>query len=455
MADLAFTVDPACLTADNYAHVLYGWRNPEIQAMEVNNQVNRIWFPTSNSWQLEIILAPGTNTLSIKAQDAAGLWTAAVDVELSLPAFQQESHHSWNVVDEHGLEMQLERNPGEKNWDYKNRLKSFAFHPTGATIERLFFAAAHELGIQPDPAALGLRVNRDARGDIMSESVNLEVTPVAVYVDCDELVQTREAHRVEPRFRRVTMDQYPRWVEQVEVWNENEDRVRRERYTVDWDKKQITFEDDDLSGSWIILQYPYRYRIEHKAMTMAQLKTALEAIQIGGTSLLEVTHSDAALLAGGLIHRGRLGVTRDWSYIPHARVQVTGLENYEFQQSMLNQFGAGYDTKLELYARRAAEKSTIGWDNLILDEGLWDVGLKDGSYDYLPRLFDAVFGRWTCDTPTCTTWYTLYGYKRCNGVCPVCGYALKYYGIPEGYIKSGICEPGSLLVKSGEFEEEL
>jgi len=122
---------------------------------------------------------------------------------------------------------------------------------------------------------------------------------------------------------------------------------------------------------------------------------------------------------------------------------------------MLNRYGAAYDTKLEKFARRARDKSTIGWDNLVLDEGLWEVDVDDRALDFLPRLWDPVFGRWFCPHPADEGYYDLQEYRKYEGRCPTHGFELVYVGLPRDQIKSGICEAEALYADVVAVEEEL
>lgn len=452
----AFTVDPASTVVDGYAHTIYGTKDPRIVAMTVNGVAGRITFPTSTSWSLNTVLSPGTNTFSIQGQDVSMVWTAPEVVTAVLPYFTPEEHSNFNVLDEHGLEIGLSRNRGEKNWDYRTRLLSFAAAHTDASLEGLFQAACHEFGLRADSAALSVRCRRDAADNLVSDSTRFEITPVGIYVDADKLVAVREAHRVEPRFRRIQLDHQPRFAEELRVYNLEDGLVAPRRYDVDLFKNTVTFRDDDLNATWVTVTYPYRQLIDHRALTMGELETQLEAVQLSGQGILDVEVSDPTAPAFGLMQVGRIPLDRSWVAIPGSRVRVTGLDDKAFQQSLLNAFGAAYDSKLERYARAARAKSNIGWDNLVLDEGLWDTDATTRGLDYLPRLFDAVFGRWYCTHPGHATTFNLVEVNRHGGRCPDHPSSqLLYAGVDREQIKSGIGEGDALYSVVDEVPEEL
>jgi len=452
-----FTVSKAALIVENYVHVLYGTKDLGISAMTVDDVAGRITYPTGTTWQLELILTAGLNTFRLRGQDAAGNWTPYLEVELTLPYYELGHHDFFNSMDEHGLIGGLDRNPGEKNWDYRTRLLDYAVARTGSHIEGLFLAAAIELGIKPDDEALSMRVRRDTNGNLVGDDVHFEITPVYMYIDSTQLVQTREAHLVEPRTRSITMDETIRWPEEIKVFDSHENRIQIHRWEIDVPNRKLTFADDDLNGTWVTLHYTYRHRIDHQTLNLGELKTILEALSIGGTQLLEVQVTDETLSCIGLMRHGRDVLnTEDVTYVAHARVQVTSLENREYQQSLLNRFGAAYGTKLEQYARRVRQKSNMGWDELILDEGMWDVDANQGAVDFLPRLYDAVFGRWRCTKPDSTETYNLKEYRLCNGYCPSHPtYPMEYMGVTLEKIKSGPVESDSLFAGALEVEEEL
>lgn len=453
---LAFTIDPASLVVSNYAHVIQGTRDPSIISMTVDDVAGRITFPTGNTWRFEVILSPGTNRFRIRGADSAPTWTAYQVVEVELPSFETEEHDFFNVFDEHGLIEGLRRNPGEKNWEYRTRLLTFARARTGAHIEGLFYAAALELGIKPASRALGAKVRRDSNGNLIDEQSYWQITPVYTYVDAFGLFKTREAHLVEPRHRQITLDETPKWSEQVKIYNAQDDLVDMKRYDVDVFERTVTFKDDELNGTWVTAHYPYRHRIDHRGLTLGELKTQLEALTIGGQQLLDVVVSDSSLPTLGLMRQGRDLLSREYQYISHAMVQVTPLDDREWQESLYNVFGGAYNTKLERYAHKAAERSTLGWDNLILDEGYWDVDVENDTLDFLPRLWDPVFGRWRCTQPDSGEYYTLVDFKKYNGYCPNHpGLPMIFVGVELPDIDSGICEADSLYGTAVEVAEEL
>jgi hypothetical protein len=453
MPDIGFTVNPASLRVFSYAHVLYGTKDPTIASMAVSGQ-GLVTFPTSTTWRLELILQPGENTLRIQGTDSWSNVTSSIDIVLDLPSFPAEDHSYFNVLDEHAVIVGLDRNRGEKNWEYRSRLLSFAAAQTGAHIEGLFIALAHELGIKPTEQALGVRVKRDAFNKLPSDVAYLEISPVYVYVD--ELFQEREVHLVEPKSRSIILDYLPLAADRVELTDAEDKNISARVYEVNTRERTVIFDTDAYNSSWIVARYPYRHAIDHRALTIGALKTQLEAITVGGAQLLEVDVADESLLAYGLMRWGRRLLDDSYTYIPHARAQVTGLDDKDYQESLLNTFGTAFGTKLEQFARKSAEKSNIGWDNLILDEGIWDDDADNRALDFLPRLFDAVFGRWHCTDPNDAEVYTLRDYRLYNGRCPIHPVSeLVYRGVDKELVHSGVGAPDDLTPTAEEVTEEL
>ena len=445
------------MVVGGYTHVLTGTKDPSIVAMTVNGISGRITFPTGSTWKLDLILSPGTNTFSIRGRDVVPNWTPEVKVNLALPGADPEAHVYFNTLDQHALIVGIDRNLGEKNWDFRNRLLSYAFARTGANMEGLFHAAAHELGVKAIDQALGARLRRDSYGELRSPEVYCELGPVYFWIDSPDMVKSGETHLVDPRTRSIQLDETPTWISEVRVFDERGNRVQDKRFTVDAFKRTMTFTDDELAGLWISIHYPYRARIDYREMDLDELALAIQGVMVGGEALLEanVATGTGSLAATGLHRIGRTLMTTDWQYWDHARVQVTPLDDRYYQQSMLNRYGAAYDTKLEKFARRARDKSTIGWDNLVLDEGLWEVDVDDRALDFLPRLWDPVFGRWFCPHPADEGYYDLQEYRKYEGRCPTHGFELVYVGLPRDQIKSGICEAEALYADVVAVEEEL
>jgi hypothetical protein len=452
-----FTVDSSCLTVQGLGHVLSGAKDTSVVAMTLNGASGIIYFPTPSTWRADVMLLPGTNTFNIRAQSPSTGWTAATKVELELPKFTGEEHWYYGALDKHGLMVGLDRNPGEKNWDYRTRLISFAASRTGAHMEGLFWALAHELGLQPEPQALSLEPRRDGYGEMVGINIYFQVGSTAVYIESDNLIVDRESHLVDPRFRRITLDYEPVHGDAVDIVTSRGVKVSKERYQVSTIDRWVTFLDHDLDYECVFASYAYRRSIEHSTMTMGELKAELEAIRVGDEQLLTVAVADDTTPASWLMIGGREAIL--WGrvhYTPSVNLRVKPLDDQRWQKSLLNRFGAAYGTKLERFARITREKSSVGWDNLVLDEGFWDVDPDDRSLDFLPRLFDAVFGRWYCTHPSHDATYSLWDYLRYGGKCPIHTHlSLVYKGVPSTAVQSGPGTADSLLAFAEEYPEEL
>jgi len=453
MTEYAFTVEPQALKVSGYSHTLFGAKDHQITDITVNGVSGVVSFPERTLWRFDTILSEGTNTFVLQGIDTATNLTAEETVTLVLPAFLPEVYPYFNVIDDHSVGIGLARNPGEKNWDFRTRLLQYEKAPTSSTLEGLFWASAIELGIKPVVEGMGLRVARDTNGIIGDTNVCAQVGPVYVYVDSDNLIHTWEAHRVEPRSRSIELDDLPRYTHDVEIYDQNDQRVDQHRFSIS--SKVVTFVDDDLNGQWTTARYNYRAAIALEGITLTALKTKLEAVQVGGASILEVSVEDGALPAMGLMRCGRGLLNRTWAYLACARCRVAPLDNPTFQASLLNSFGTSIGTKLERYARIARAGSNIGWDNLILDEGLWDSEAEVRALDFLPRLFDAAIGRWFCKHPMCTEVYDLDRAKKFGRHCWCHCEALEYQGMSRELLTSGVIGQDSLLTSVVETAEEI
>lgn len=453
MPEYAFTVDPQALKVSGYSHTLFGAKDRQITALTVNGVSNVVSFPEQTQWRFDTILSPGYNTFVLQGEDTASNFTAEQTITLVLPSFLPEVYPYFNVIDDHSVAIGLARNPGEKNWDFRTRLLQYEQAPTSSTLEGLFWAAALELGIKPVVQGLSLRVARDTRGNIGDTNIYVEVGPVYLYVDSDNLIHNQEAHRVEPRSRSIELDDVPRYTNDVEIYDHNDNRINRARFHLSG--KTVTFVDDDLNGLWTATRYNYRAALGLDGLTLAGLKTQIEAIQIGGAAILEVSTDDGALPAMGMVRCGRGLLNRTWAHVACARCRIAPLDNPVFQASLLNSFDTAIGTKLERYARIARAGSNLGWDNLILDEGLWDSEAEVRALDFLPRLFDAAYGRWACRHPRCTEVYDLDRAKKFGRHCWCHCEELDYQGLSRELLASGVIGQDSLFATVVEDTEGL
>lgn len=410
-------------------------------------------YPEDDRWSCLVVLAPGINEFEIRGRTADDDWADPIVVTVELKSYAPTPYAWFNPFDEHAFLPGLSRNPGEKNWQFRNRILDHAAARTGAHIEGLFHALSIEMGVKPVEQALGVRLARDVFGNLASANTYFEITPVYLYVEGDALYQTREAHQAEPRWRGFELDYVPRSPNEVDLYTQDDVKINQNKYTVD--STAVTFKNDDYNGEWVTAHYPYRARIDHRSLTIDELITQIGSITSSGQEILECSTADGMLSAIGLMQIGRQPLTRNWTYVSHSNVRVVGLDNLEYQYSLLNRYGGAYDTKLERAARIAVARSNIGWDNLMLDEGLWDVETENRALDFLPRLMDPVFGRWFCTDPGCTRYFDRNDYRKFNGVCPEHEKPMEWIGTNEKHIKTGVAAEDSLYTAVKEILEEL
>ena len=149
------TVDPVISPADGFWQVITGTKGSGLYVFVRNN--GGAWVQASypdelsgSVWSFNVALVSGTNylevisALTVHTEAATSL---PVPVTIYLIVSTPEIYNIWNCFDEFGLLLGLPRIPGERNYEYKQRLLDVYINPANATYIGLKNGISRELGL--------------------------------------------------------------------------------------------------------------------------------------------------------------------------------------------------------------------------------------------------------------------------------------------------------------------
>jgi len=234
----------------------------------------------------------------------------------------------------------------------------------------------------------------------------------------------------------------------VSLYTEDNVKINPDLYAVYPYDKKVVFTTEDYNGMWLWVQYKYRLSMT-RAGDLGSIKSFLESISVSGQQLLTVTVDDATRNEAGLcqcpptdLWDSDAPVTLNW-----CPVQVYSLSEPRFRDSLLNTYGAAYNTLLEAWAKTIAKKSKFGGEGVILDVDMWDPLFKRRNNAVLPHLSDPHRGHWVCADPTDQVRYNYSDYIAYTGRCPNhLDHTLSYVGIQTNQWHSGVGDENDLLI---------
>lgn len=447
MSNVAFTLNAACYNPESWIHTLHGTKDPSIVSMTLNGQAGRITHPTVTTWTAHVILSPGTNTFYLIGIDNVSNNTETMTVSVVLPEKIPELHEAFNDVAKLSLPLGIKRLKGEKNIFLVRRASDAAYHAAGTHIQGSVEGISRSLGLTMYRDELSVYVNRTTYGDILSSTARIEITGSHVLVDADEIFRI-DPHKVDPAWPGFYLDYEPRSASDVHIYADDNTEVSRDEYEVYPYDKRVVFNSEDYNNTWFWVKYNYRYSLT-RAGNLASIKNFLESIDITNQQLFTVTVVSEDKNEVGLCQcvPSVVGDSDNPLTVNWCPIQVYSLHDDRFRDSMLNTYGAAYNTLLEAWAKTIAKKSKFGWEGVILDVDMWDPLYKRRNNAVLPHLSDSYRGHWKCADPTDENRYNYSDYVAYSGMCPNHPtHTLEYIGVMDNQWQSGVADDSALLV---------
>jgi len=352
---------------------------------------------TDTSWKLTIVMDAPKKEIFIQGKDKGGAKTSERFLTLTSDAIGLAEKALWNVFDEYGLLMGVERLPDEPNETYAERIRDAFQAPGSHFFGGVVDGGTRELGLHRIADAL-LVTHKSRDGITRPQPIEIEVQASAVLVRTVDMSIT-ETVMVDPVMLTCDLSEYvaddPALIEtiegirvnldQVTIFDENSERP---------DFRKIQFKDDTLGGKLVKVTYDY-FR-EYTFTDYPTLGTLVQAIR-GFTNLLGVSvlRADVGKTIAG--HESSHGL-----YIAHGIIQPSetlGLSwspvylkrvgDRVYRESFRNADSTLWNTRFYRWVQELKSNTNTEWGHVIADKAVWDAAdnTLDG-YDHVPTITD-------------------------------------------------------------------
>jgi hypothetical protein len=444
----ARTAIPSSLTIS-----LNGRKAPNVATIEINGVTRNTILHSPTRWAAEVRLTGLEKSVLVRAIDKIGNASSYKTITVSVPQDIAVLQPVWNVFDEHGLLLDLERIPAEDNVEYQDRILDVYKHRAGPRYRGLVNGITRELGLSAVDDALTLLPAVDSISGQRHEDVAVEISPTYIKIDSNQFIKQREHHAFDTWKWSVTLDEIPiddSLIVEAPIGTEVKPKGN-------WvlDGQDVKFKHNKLLDTPIYVTYRYLKRYNTVDKTIADVRTFMTG------NLLDVTTGAVAMTGEAkelaLIPRSQVAEIRYRTYggeistglpVRWSNLSLRRLDEEEFQLQHLNTYRNHFGTKVERHARYLESFIHTQWGFLIADKNLWSEEDKPQSgMTVLRTTYDPHLGHWQSSSAKRDVTYTTAQAYAYNYVSPFDGSDMIYVGVGSSLFKSGIGDKTDLLVK--------
>lgn len=458
--DYSWSIDRYDQIVNGISTTVAGTKSPEISNIEINGSTKNTSILSPTRWSAEVPIHNVSEKLLVRAINNKGVRSAYKVLTIKINTSEQKYNQFYNIFDQFGFMLGLERIPEENNINYKRRLLDVYRHRSGTNYLPLLNAVIRELDISFDDQAIVLRPNASFVRDYPSSSLSVSSDTKNLHVMSDLFFVKHEMHHI---------DSYD-WSIKLKKFSIDSDLIvespvgNKIPSKGNWysEKDKIVFKNKNLLGEPIYVSYGYAETLPKKGKKVKDGLDYLTNISINNTKLFSVItgstvdtgsnidymqkFSDAAVIDSIGLDNGLNEVTG--LAIKWANCNIEDLSNQDFQDSFLNSHNNLFGTTINSYADNLSAIFKMQWGTAVADRSVWQTenNESNGSVS-LPTNYDFIYGYWHQANSGFTTHFSsnqAYGYAYKNTVN---GSDLYYVGIESDKIKSGVGYNTDLLVK--------
>lgn len=370
----------------------------------------------------------------------------------------------WNIFDEWGLAFSLPRIHQEEVTTYKARLLDNILHRAGAQHRGLFYGINRDLGLTVYHNALIIKSAKKADGLPILGDLMVEVRSDGIAFTSDAFKVIREAEivpsdtlRVRLTLKAVRSDmvvEYPLGTV-----------VSKDKYTFDWERNEIVFNDQDMAGLTITISYLYYQIVPTHNRTLTQVAAGINALLTpGGDSVATCTVNSSVVgttSANGVpltppisidaYHTDPTGDYYGEFRLPCGEASLRALGDPNFIKTEMGSGDTYFDTRLIRWVEQAKNITKFGWENFVFDESRFEDGL---GLAVVPTLADPKTTSWRPRNPLHLDNYSTLEADNADytstGDLP-----LKRVGFAAIEMQSGVGGPDDLKIVVEESDQHL
>lgn len=428
---LEITVDTPTQVQASPFITLRGSRSADVIVVDINSSSQGTRYPTNFTWEKDLTLAKGRNDFQIQGKDAFNKRTTTLTTTITVPDTETTTFSIFNPLDEYGLLLNIKRRPGEKNLHYRNRLQSVQTDLGGTTYRFLIEGLRRDLCIRKREEVLTISLVENATtGLTQSKEVFAELDATRIVFDCAAFRKDNQPLRLDPGSREAALDEELRSDRDLLLLTRGGSEVRSEDVEVLDDKRTLR-----VHGSWpdhLLATYRYTKSIDWDSYTtLTDVVNRINVLQgENGVRVFSAVTTNGSLLSKYLIRTPRTLITLDQPLtLNHTYVRVIEAWDTRYHDSLLDNDGLYFNTKLEKFAKTLQQASGIFMKDTVLDRSRVLSPGVSRTFSVLPHKADPRYGYYRCPDPTDTKKYTYWDWKAHNRKCPNhATYTLEFVG---------------------------
>jgi len=394
----SFSVDDIIQDDFSSSKVIIG-KKSKTMVILVDGQENNpgLSYPTATSWRLEILLSSASRTIVIRGRDAGGSLSSFKKITLTNKLFEQNDIAVWNVFDEHGLVADIERLPGEGNFEFSNRIKDAYANRGGSTFIGIVNGATRELNLSKVPDAIIFSINRDEFNNPIVPSIAVDVTSYSLRVISSSFVK-EEKLLVDPIFNTVELSYFPVDLpEHCELDGVGKINAYKIEKVEDDNKSKyyLKINHDLAAGKFVTVKYNYAREILFKNyLTIESVINYLNSITTEYnrkiftariSEKLSGNENSMGLALASFTVSADLENVIGWTPIVLKKMSDRGYRDYFIKEDL----STLKNTKYYSFVEEIKKATKIFWGTVEADRSVWDAAdSKDLAMDSIPTLFD-------------------------------------------------------------------
>ena len=399
--------------------ILTGQRDTSIVSIFVDGSSYGTRFPTNTTWERDVEIRPGNTSISVYATDSIGNTTDTV--QIPIPAEVPKSFVSsvFNSLDEKGLILNIPRLKGEKNLNYRNRLQHAETELGGTNYRFLLQALRRDLSLAITEDSLEVIV-KETNGRPVATNVFLTIESTRLTVEADQLRKDNETVLLDPGNKEFTLTKELRSSLDLFLTTRGGVRISPTDIEVLDDNQTIRVYK---SPGQLLATYKYIESLSwstHSTITAIRNQLNTMVTDSGITFMTATMKASASsLLSKNLVRQGRVKIDQEeTTKFDVMDFRIVEAWDKRFQDSLLDEYGLYFGTKLEWIANSISGKSNTFFRDTTLDRDRVINRDIPRSFSVLPTLTDSRIGYYKCLKSSDTKRYTTWDFKAYNGYCP-------------------------------------
>lgn len=397
-----------------------GERSRDIASISIDNDSTATRYPSTTTFEADVLPRIGSQTIEIKATTNSGLVSDTLYIFYTDKNILPEITTLFNDLDEWGVLLNTPRLPGEKNQFYKKRLLHADQKLGGTSYDLLNRALQRSLSLNRIDGVISVSVPESTTtGKPSSTGVFLSVESSRVVVFADMLRIDNERVHVDPGSFRATLSQEVVNHKSVVLYDRSGSKVDSSLISFEEDNKELVL--NKIEKQDLLATYKYKAVFPFSDYpTLDTLVSGLNSITTAsGVTLLSASTNYPAYKSKNIVRifsrviRPGTPLTLDWS-----EVRIIDVKDKPYRDSLLNEDGSAFNTKLEWIAKQAHQKSNIFLKDTVLNRDRIARAGTPRVFAVLPRLNDPVQQYYLSEDPSDTTKYKAKDFYHLSGQSP-------------------------------------